>query len=81
MLKHGNNAEIRKTWFSINCMNCPGVSHTCSVGKPITLEVWKTFSKTLSIRKLNFYISPFHTDVPIRFHALRTLGDTAMEKS
>ena len=60
-----------------------------SVIKPVTLKVWKTLSKRLLIRKLDFSIkknfflnrkknlSPFRTDVPIGSHALRTLGADA----
>ena len=57
--------------------------------KPVTLKVLKTFPKRLLIRKLDFCIkeyffpnkkkklSPFRTDVSIRFHALHTLGADA----
>ena len=57
-----------------------------SIIKPVTVKVWKTFPKRMLIRKLDFCIkkyffpnqlknlSPFHIDVPIRSHALRTIG-------
>ena len=67
----------------------PRVEILFSIGvfnAPVTLKVWITFPKRLFIRKLDFCIKnyffpnkrknlrPFHTDVPIRSNAPRTLG-------
>ena len=63
MLKHGNNAEIMKTWFSMNCQTTKylfqefkyffgiGVSHTVALLSLLLLKFEKRFQKRLLIRK------------------------------
>ena len=64
-LKLGNNAEVKKNWFSMNGQTKKHFSQefkyflASEFGreqriKPVTLKVWKTFPKRLWIRKLGF---------------------------
>ena len=82
------NCQTRRSFFQeFKYFFSIGVSHTAaSLRLLLLLKFEKNFPKRLITRKRNFYIkqcffpnkrnnlSPFRTDVPIRFHALRTVG-------